>query len=189
MRALVQRVGRAEVRVGGASVGRIGTGMVVLLGVGTEDTAEDATGLAARLAHLRVFDDAAGRLNRSILEIGGEVLSVPQFTLYADTRGGRRPSFVGAAPPERAEPLYLEFNRALEALRAAGLTPRLAGGLEAHAGIITVPVPDPSATVAGLAEERIVVDQRPGVVRLSPYFYNTLEDIERAVAALRRHVC
>ena len=70
----------------------------------------------SRLAHLRVFDDAAGRLNRSILEIGGEVLSVPQFTLYADTRGGRRLSFVGAAPPERAEPLYLEFNRALEAL-------------------------------------------------------------------------
>jgi D-aminoacyl-tRNA deacylase len=130
MRALVQRVRRAEVHLvaphpapreqagGGSSdlLGLIGTGMVVLLGVGTEDTAEDATGLAVRLAHLRIFDDDAGRLNRSILDIGGDVLSVPQFTLYADTSGGRRPSFVRAAPPERAEPLYLEFNRALEAL-------------------------------------------------------------------------
>jgi len=98
--------------------------------------------------------------------------------------------YVGELTPARLRVRQLEMTGALvEALRGAGLTPRLAGRLEAHAGIITVPVPDPSATVAGLAEERIIVDQRPGVVRLSPYFYNTLEDIDRAVAALRRHVC
>jgi selenocysteine lyase/cysteine desulfurase len=98
--------------------------------------------------------------------------------------------YVGELTPARLRVRQLEMTGALvEALRGAGLTPRLAGRLEAHAGIITVPVPNPSATVAGLAEERIIVDQRPGVVRLSPYFYNTLEDIDRAVVALRRHVC
>lgn len=89
--------------------------MVVLVGVGAGDTIADARQLAGRLAHLRIFSDDAGRLNRSILDVRGEVLSVSQFTLYADTRGGRRPSFVRAAAPEVAEPLYLEFNRALEA--------------------------------------------------------------------------
>ena len=122
MRALLQRVRRAAVRVvgdrspDGEIVGQIGQGLVVLLGVRGEDTPDDARGLAARTAHLRIFDDDAGRLNRSILDVGGEVLSVPQFTLYAETRGGRRPSFAQAAPPEEAEPLYREFNRALEAL-------------------------------------------------------------------------
>lgn len=128
MRALLQRVRRAEVRVvappsrpgipddPGELVGQIGVGMVVLLGVGTEDTIEDARSLAGRSGHLRIFDDDDGRLNRSILDIGGEVLSVSQFTLYADTSGGRRPSFVRAALPDVAEPLYLEFNRALEAM-------------------------------------------------------------------------
>jgi D-tyrosyl-tRNA(Tyr) deacylase len=127
MRALAQRVRRAEVRLparisgaspagGGEVVGQIGAGMVVLVGVGVDDTLEDARLLATRLAHLRIFDDEAGRLNRSILDVSGDVLSIPQFTLYAETRGGRRPSFIRAAPPDRAEPLYLEFNRALEAL-------------------------------------------------------------------------
>jgi D-tyrosyl-tRNA(Tyr) deacylase len=126
MRALVQRVRRAEVRVlasphpipddPGVCAGRIGGGLVVLLGVGTADTVEDARYLAGRLGHLRIFNDDAGRLNRSLLDVRGEVLSVSQFTLFADTSGGRRPSFVRAAPPEAAEPLYLEFNRALEAL-------------------------------------------------------------------------
>jgi len=119
MRALVQRVRRAEVRVAaphGELIGEIGAGMVILLGVGTDDSTEDARLLAGRLAHLRIFDDDAGRLNRSVLDVGGAVLSVPQFTLYADTSGGRRPSFVRAARPEQAEPLYLEFNRALEGL-------------------------------------------------------------------------
>jgi len=127
MRALVQRVRQAEVRVlarpsgsgsedPGELAGQIGPGMVVLLGVGWEDTPEDARVLAGRLAHLRIFGDEAGRLNRSILDAGGEVLSISQFTLYADTSGGRRPSFIRAAPPERAEPLYLEFNRSLQTL-------------------------------------------------------------------------
>ena len=127
MRALVQRVRRAEVRVlvprpnsipddPGDLVGQIGAGMVVLLGVGTEDTSEDARYLAGRLGHLRIFNDGAGRLNRSLIDTVGEVLSISQFTLYADTSGGRRPSFVRAAPPEAAETLYLEFNHALEAM-------------------------------------------------------------------------
>ena len=89
---------------------------MVLLGVGTEDTVGDARSLAGRVGHLRIFNDDSGRLNRSLLDVGGEVLSISQFTLLADTSGGRRPSFVRAAPPEVAEPLYLEFNRALEAI-------------------------------------------------------------------------
>ena len=126
MRALLQRVRRAAVRVPPLPgrgldatdevIGEIGPGMVVLLGVGVEDTPHAAQVLAGRVAHLRIFADDRGRLNRSILDSGGQVLSVSQFTLYADTSGGRRPSFVGAAPPEEAEPLYREFNRALEAL-------------------------------------------------------------------------
>src|SRR5438270_11872283 len=127
MRALVQRVRRAEVRVlarpsgsgpedPGEVTGQIGRGMVVLLGVGLADGPEDARALAGRLVHLRIFGDEAGRLNRSLLDTGGEVLSVSQFTLYAHTSGRRRPSFVRAAPPEQAEPLYLEFNHSLEAL-------------------------------------------------------------------------
>ena len=96
--------------------------------------------------------------------------------------------YVREVTPARLRARQIQMTGALvEALRGAGLTPRLAGGVEAHAGIITVSVPDPPAAVAALAKERIIVDQRPGVVRLSPYFYNTLEDIERAVAALRRH--
>jgi len=126
MRALLQRVRRAAVRVPflpghgpeptDEVIGEIGPGMVVLLGVGVEDTADAARILAGRVAHLRIFADDRGRLNRSILDSGGQILSVSQFTLYADTSGGRRPSFVRAAPPEEAEPLYREFNRALEAL-------------------------------------------------------------------------
>ena len=126
MRALLQRVRRAAVRVpflpghgpepADEVIGEIGPGMVVLLGVGVEDTADAARILAGRVAHLRIFADDRGRLNRSILDSGGQILSVSQFTLYADTSGGRRPSFVRAAPPETAEILYREFNRALEAL-------------------------------------------------------------------------
>jgi kynureninase len=97
--------------------------------------------------------------------------------------------YVHELTPARLRARQVELTAALvEALGDAGLPPRLAGPIEAHAGIVTIPVPDPPAAVAGLGEERIVVDHRPGVVRLSPYFYNSLEDIERAVAALRRHV-
>jgi len=120
MRAVVQRVRQAAVYIveepGNAQlIGRIGPGLAVLLGVRVDDAPQDAATLAGRIAGLRIFDDEAGRLNRSILDAGGEVLSIPQFTLYADTRRGRRPSFVEAAPPEAAEPLYERFNAVLAA--------------------------------------------------------------------------
>lgn len=119
MRALVQRVREAAVSVvegeALAPLGRIGRGYVVLVGIRGDDTEEDAATLAVRVANLRVFDDEAGKLNRSIRDVGGEVLSVPQVTLYAATKRGRRPSFEEAAPPERAEPLYRLFNAHLEA--------------------------------------------------------------------------
>ena len=106
MRAVVQRVARAEVRVDGAAVGAIGAGLAVLLGVGRGDTAAQADRLAARLARLRVFPDEQGRFDRSLLDTGGAALVVSQFTLYGDTAKGHRPSFSDAAPPEIAEPLY-----------------------------------------------------------------------------------
>ncbi len=118
MRAVVQRVNRAYVRVGGELVGAIEHGLVVLLGVAAGDTAEQADSLAQKVAHLRIFDDEQGRLNRSVLDVGGAILVVSQFTLYGDTRGGRRPSFVRAARPEQAEPLCERFA---EALRAHGV--------------------------------------------------------------------
>lgn len=99
----------------GEMLGQIGRGLVILLGVRLGDTLDDARGLATKVATLRIFDDAGGRLNLSVLDVAGEALSVPQFTLYADTRRGRRPSFVEAAPPDQAETLFWEFNRHLEA--------------------------------------------------------------------------
>ncbi len=116
MRAVVQRVQRASVQVEGVEVGRIGVGYVVLLGVKTSDTLAEATVLADKVTHLRIFDDEEGRLNRSILEVGGSVLSVSQFTLYGDTRKGRRPSFLDAASPVHAAPLYEQFNQRLRDL-------------------------------------------------------------------------
>lgn len=116
MRAVVQRVERAGVRVDGEEIARIGRGYAVLLGVSVEDTEADARSLAEKIAHLRIFDDDEGKLNRSILDVGGSVLSVSQFTLYGDTSGGRRPSFIRAAPPERAEGLYEVFNQHLRGL-------------------------------------------------------------------------
>ncbi len=119
MRAVVQRVSEASVSVGGASVGQIGSGLAVLLGVKAEDTEADARYLAEKTIHLRVFADADGRMNRSVLERGGGVLVVSQFTLYGDVRRGRRPSYAEAAAPEAAEPLY---QRYCDLLRAAGLS-------------------------------------------------------------------
>jgi D-aminoacyl-tRNA deacylase len=118
MRGVVQRVARAEVRVEGRTVGSIGPGMLVFVGVGEGDTAEQADRLAGKLARLRIFVDDEGRMNRSVLDIGGEVLVVSQFTLLADTSRGNRPSFLGAAAPDMAEPLV---ERGAEGLRAAGL--------------------------------------------------------------------
>jgi D-tyrosyl-tRNA(Tyr) deacylase len=113
MRALLQRVSRAEVRVEGSVVGRIEGGLLVFLGVGPSDTEAVGQDLARRVSELRIFRDDEGRSNRSLLDAGGAALVVSQFTLWADTKRGRRPGFTGAAPPELAERLYGSFTRAL----------------------------------------------------------------------------
>jgi D-aminoacyl-tRNA deacylase len=109
MRALLQRVSRANVVVDGSVVGEIGTGLLILLGVGKSDTSQDAEFLADKILNLRVFPDAAGKMNRSLLESSGELLIVSQFTLYGDCRKGRRPGFDAAAPAEQARALYETF--------------------------------------------------------------------------------
>ncbi|MBQ4106044.1 MAG: D-tyrosyl-tRNA(Tyr) deacylase [Lentisphaeria bacterium] len=114
MRALVQRVQNASVRVDGETVGAIGPGILILLGVARGDTEADARFLAGKCAGLRIFDDEDGRMNRSLLDIGGGALAVSQFTLYGDASRGRRPSYDRAAPPEMAEPLYDVFVRELQ---------------------------------------------------------------------------
>jgi D-tyrosyl-tRNA(Tyr) deacylase len=118
MRAVVQRVSRAQVAVNGEIAGEIGLGLLVLLGVGRDDTEADATYLAEKIAGLRVFEDADGKMNRSVQDVGGSVLAVSQFTLYGDVRRGKRPSFDTAAPPEKARQLYEFF---VEQIRIAGL--------------------------------------------------------------------
>jgi D-aminoacyl-tRNA deacylase len=118
MRAVIQRVKRAEVRVDGKVVGSVGRGLLVLVGVGREDTRQSGAYLAEKIANLRIFDDDARRMNRSLLETSGGMLCVSQFTLYGDCRKGRRPSFDQAAPPDKARPLYEAF---LQSLRALGL--------------------------------------------------------------------
>lgn len=118
MRALIQRVRRSDVRVGDEVVGSIGPGMTVLIGVGDQDAAADATKIARKIEGLRIFEDDAGKINRSITETGGAILAISQFTLYADCRKGRRPSFVHAALPDIAEPLVLAV---VSQLRDAGI--------------------------------------------------------------------
>src|SRR5215831_11332296 len=115
MRALLQRVSRASVTVDGKVVGEIGRGLLVLLGVGLEDGEAQARILADKIVHLRIFGDDEGKMNRSLLDVGGEMLVVSQFTLYADTRRGRRPGFTDAAPPSIAEPLVERFKGAVAA--------------------------------------------------------------------------
>ncbi len=109
MRAVVQRVKKGTVSIGGKVVGTINKGLVILLGVKSGDTEADAKFLADKCVNLRIFADEAGKFNLSALDVGGEVLAISQFTLYADTRKGRRPSFVNAAPQEISEPLYEKF--------------------------------------------------------------------------------
>jgi len=116
MRLLLQRASHAEVRIEGEVVGRIGRGLVALVGVGHGDTEELARTMARRTTELRIFSDEAGLTNRSLAEVGGEVLAVSQFTLYADTSKGRRPSFLKAAPPQLGERLYRVYADELEAL-------------------------------------------------------------------------
>lgn len=118
MRAVVQRVRRAKVQVGGQTTGEIGLGLAVLLGVGQGDTQQDATYMAEKIAGLRIFEDEQGKMNRSVRDAGGSILAVSQFTLYGDVRRGKRPSFDDAAPPEPARKLYEFF---VEQIRASGL--------------------------------------------------------------------
>jgi D-tyrosyl-tRNA(Tyr) deacylase len=130
VRALLQRTTSARVKVDGSVVGEVGRGLVVLLGVGPRDDAAVADGLARRITELRIFDDDAGRTNLSLIDVGGAALVVSQFTLYADTRRGRRPGFTGAAPPELAERLYLRFAEALRALGVEVATGRFGEVME-----------------------------------------------------------
>ena len=116
MRAVIQRVTRASVTVDGRVAGEIGAGLLVLLGVSRTDNPESASYLAEKIANLRIFSDEAGKMNLSVLDAGGSALVVSQFTLYGDTRGGRRPSYVQAAPPEEANRLYQEFVKSLRSL-------------------------------------------------------------------------
>ena len=118
MRAVVQRVKQSSVKTRGEIVGRIGQGLLVLLGVARDDGAEDADYLANKIINLRIFEDENGKMNRSLLEIGGQLLAVSQFTLLADCRKGRRPSFIAAAEPEKATELYETF---IERVRRKGV--------------------------------------------------------------------
>ncbi|HET6824234.1 MAG TPA: D-aminoacyl-tRNA deacylase [Anaerolineales bacterium] len=128
MRALLQRVSRASVRVEGQTISSIGKGLLILLGVGHGDGEEQAKFLAEKIANLRVFEDEQGKTNLSILDVKGEAIVVSQFTLYADTRKGRRPSFIDAALPDVAEPLVSRF---VELLRGHGV-PTQTGKFGAH---------------------------------------------------------
>jgi len=119
MRAVLQRVSRARVTVDGRVTGEIGAGLMILLGVGREDTSAVAASMGEKVSNLRIFEDDQGKMNRSLLELKGSALVVSQFTLYGDARGQRRPSFIAAAPPEQAKALYEEF---CQALRKLGVT-------------------------------------------------------------------
>lgn len=118
MRCVIQRVTEASVTIDGEVVGRCGRGFLVLIGVHVDDTAADLKYMAEKVPNLRVFEDAAGKMNLSIRDVGGEILAVSQFTLYGDARGGRRPSFVTAARPDKADPMYEEL---VAAWRAQGI--------------------------------------------------------------------
>ncbi|HXP40333.1 MAG TPA: D-aminoacyl-tRNA deacylase [Candidatus Acidoferrales bacterium] len=118
MRAVVQRVSRAQVVIDGEIAGQIGLGLLILLGIGHDDTEVDANYLAEKIAGLRVFEDDSGKMNRSVQDVGGSVLAVSQFTLYGDVRRGKRPSFDRASPPEKARQLYESF---VARIRSTGL--------------------------------------------------------------------
>src|SRR5580693_615372 len=122
MRVVVQRVSRASVTVEGRVAGEIAFGLMILLGVGREDTSAISSSMAEKVANLRIFEDDQGKMNRSLLDVKGSALVVSQFTLYGDARGQRRPSFIAAAPPEKAKALYEEFTRAMQGLGVAVAT-------------------------------------------------------------------
>lgn len=131
MRAVIQRVTHARVLVEGRVTGEIEAGLVVLIAVGREDTPATAAAMADKIVNLRIFNDDQGKMNRSLLDTGGGVLAVSQFTLYGDARGQRRPSFLGAAPPEQGKAGYEEFVRALQALNVRVAT----GVFQAHMSV------------------------------------------------------
>ena len=116
MRVVIQRVSHGRVSVEGLTLAEIGVGLVILLGIGPQDGGEQAQYLAEKIVNLRIFEDAEGKMNRSLLDVGGQAIVVSQFTLYADTRKGRRPSFTDAAPPETASPLVEHFAGLLRGL-------------------------------------------------------------------------
>ncbi len=130
MRAVLQRVTRARVLVDGEAVGEIGRGLLILLGVARTDSAEDARWLADKVVSLRIFADAEGKMNRDVNEAGGAVLVVSQFTLYGECRKGRRPSFVDAAAPDQAIPLYEAFVNGIKALGIPTATGRFGAMME-----------------------------------------------------------
>lgn len=131
MRAVIQRVTRARVLVEGRVTGKIEAGLVVLVAVGRQDAPATPATMADKIANLRIFNDDQGKMNRSLLDTGGAVLAVSQFTLYGDARGQRRPSFLGAAPPEQGKAGYDEFVRALQALNVRVAT----GVFQAHMSV------------------------------------------------------
>lgn len=150
MRAVVQRVAEASVTVAGETVGRIGPGLAVLVGVAPGDGTADAHALADKLVGLRIFPDGEGKMNRSVVDAGGEVLVVSQFTLLADLRKGRRPSFVGAADPDHAEPLVEEV-----AARVAAAGVRSAGGRFGASMEVHLVNDGPVTLVMDIAEGRV----------------------------------
>lgn len=131
MRAVIQRVSGARVLVEGRATGEIETGLLVLVAAGREDTAATASSLAEKIVNLRIFNDDEGKMNRSLIEVRGAILAVPQFTLYGDVRGQRRPSFMQAAPPEQGNALYENFVAALKMLEVRVET----GVFQAHMSV------------------------------------------------------
>src|ERR1700679_3174211 len=131
MRIVLQRAARGRVVVDGATIGEIGAGLVVLVAVGKDDSAATAADMAEKIVNLRIFNDDQGKMNRSLLDTGGAILAVSQFTLYGDARGQRRPSFLQAAPPEQGKAGYEEFVRALQALNVRVET----GVFQAHMSV------------------------------------------------------
>lgn len=130
MRALIQRVTQASVRVEDTIVGAIGGGLLILMGVGQADGAAEVALLAEKIANLRIFSDSKGKFNLSLLDVGGAALVVSQFTLFADTRNGRRPSFIHAAPPDLAAPLVDRFGAALESYGVTVATGRFGASMQ-----------------------------------------------------------
>ncbi|MBL1223978.1 D-aminoacyl-tRNA deacylase [Enterococcus sp. BWR-S5] len=130
MKAVIQRVSQAQVEIDGQLIGKIGTGFMILLGIHTEDTSEDVAYLVRKISKLRVFEDAEGKMNLDIQAAGGAILSISQFTLYADTKKGNRPSFVTAARPEQAIPLYEAFNQQLREVGIAVETGEFGGDMD-----------------------------------------------------------